>query len=297
MAGRAVKAIAIGKFDALHRGHRALIDAAAKAGRPVLLTFSGMAKELGWAERLPLVAPSDRARVIAEWSRELGVDIESAQMEFQQVRPLSPEAFVALLKDRLPAGVVVVGHDFRFGHGRAGGIDELRALASKAGIAVAVVEAVTHDGAVISSSRVRSDLEAGHCHAVTACLGRPHRVVAKVVRGDGRGRKLGFPTANCGALENQPPGAGVYAGRAWVAGKGPWPAAINAGTTPTVATDRPFALEAHLIGFDRDCYGERIELDLLARLRGERKFPDLDALRAQVTEDIRTAAQLVGNAK
>ncbi|MBA3685517.1 MAG: riboflavin kinase, partial [Planctomycetes bacterium] len=107
-----------------------------------------------------------------------------------------------------------------------------------------------------------------------------------------RGRTLGFATANCGTPENQVPAGGVYAARVWIDGRGPWPAAVNAGYVPTVAGERPFTVEAHLIGFSEACYGARIEIDLLARLREERRFPDLAALVAQIRADVARAGEV-----
>jgi riboflavin kinase/FMN adenylyltransferase len=283
---------AIGKFDSLHLGHRALVQNAALWGKPSLLTFPGMAEVLGWGERLPLVAPNDRVRILDEWSDMIGREITITEVPFTEVRELKPLEFIKLLKDKLGAAAVVVGDDFRFGHDRSGDADELARLGKKHGIQVKIIAPVRYDDVVISSSRVRNALEEGRVHEVSGCLGRPYRVVAKVVRGDGRGNKIGFPTANCGALENQPPAAAVYAGGAWIDGEGPWPAAINAGDRPTVDNSGSYALEAHLVGYDGDCYGKRIELELFARLRGERKFPDLDALKAQIRTDIQLTKDL-----
>jgi riboflavin kinase/FMN adenylyltransferase len=277
-------ALAIGKFDALHRGHRALADQAARLGEPALLTFAGMAAVLGWSPRPPLVAPGDRGRVLGEWG------VRELSLPFAEIRPLDPAAFLRRLA-ALGADALVVGDDFRFGRDRAAGVAELPALAAASGLRWAVVPAVHIDGAAVSSSRVRAALAAGDVALAQRLLGRPHRLCATVVRGDGRGRQIGFPTANCGQPANQPPAAGVYAARAHLAGRS-WPAAVNAGHVPTVSGDRPFTVEAHLIGYEGDCYGKPIALDLLARLRDERKFPGLDALKAQIAADVVAATTI-----
>lgn len=288
-------ALAIGKFDALHRGHRALIERAARLGEPALLTFSGMAAVLGWrADWQPLVAPSDRARVLAGWSEQLGRPVRVLELPFADVQPLAATEFLAVVRDRLGAGAVVVGDDFRFGRGRAAGADDLPTLAAAAGLTHAVVPAVHEGGAAVSSSRVRAAVIAGDVALAARLLGRPYRHNGTIQRGDGRGRALGFPTANCGAPENLTPGGGVYAARAWIAGRGPWPAAVNAGHLPTIGDGRVFTVEAHLIGYDGDGYGAPIALDLVARLRDERRFASLDELKTQIARDVAAAAATAG---
>ena len=287
-------AIAIGKFDALHLGHRALAAAAAGLGAPALLGFSGMAAELGWPERPPLVAASDRARVLEAWGKEFGWRLCLLELPFAEVRPLAPADFLALLRHRFSAAAVVVGADFRFGRGRAAGADELPTLAAALAMRTVVVPPVLDAGQPVSSSRVRAALAAGDCAIATRLLGRPHRLVGTVQRGDGRGRQLGFPTANCGKLQNQPPAAGVYAAHAWIAGDGPWPAAVNAGHLPTIGGGRAFSVEAHLLGFRKDCYGQRLELELIDRLREERAFASLDELKARIALDVAEVGRRLG---
>lgn len=286
-------AFAIGKFDALHLGHRALIEHAALMAPPALLSFFGIAEVLGWPARSPLVAASDRVRILRDWSEHIGRSVGITEIPFASVHKLKPEEFVELMRERLGAAAIVVGDDFRFGHGRAADAADLARIGKNLGIEVKIVAPVRYDNDVISSSRVRTALEQGRMHEVTGCLGRPYRIVATVVHGQGRGKSIDVPTANCGNLENQPPATAVYAGRGWVDGKGPWPAAINAGVRPTVDNSHAFTLEAHLIGYSGDCYGKRIELELFARLRGERKFPDLQALQEQIQADIQLTKDLV----
>lgn len=281
-----MRACAIGKFDALHLGHRALIERARGLGEPALVTFSGMAEVLGWTSRPPLLAASDRQRVLALWhSSELS-------LPFSEVRPMSPAAFLQHMVT-LGAGALIVGEDFRFGHNRCAGIAELPNLAASAGLRWDIVPAVVVDGMPVSSSRVRQTLESGNVAMVARLLGRPYRLCGTVVHGDGRGRQLGFPTANCGMLANQPPAAGVYAAQAWIGDRGPWPAAVNAGLLPTVAGQRLFRVEAHLIGFSGDAYDQPIAVELHHRLRAEQKFPDVSALTAQIAIDVANAGALM----
>lgn len=275
------KAIAVGKFDALHLGHRALAERAADLGQPRLLRLTGLAEAFGWPQRAPLVAEDDRARVLAGWAGHP----DEAAAAFAELRPLDAAGFLDWLMRHHGATALVVGADFRCGRGRSAGVAELAPLCTARGIQLTVVEPVQAGGAVASSSRVRDALAAGDVVAAALYLGRPHRLVGTVVRGDGRGLGLGFPTANLGRPRNQAPAPGVYAATAVIAGRS-WPAAVNVGVLPTVGADRPLTVEAHLVGYAGDCYGADLALDLTARIRDERRFASLDELKAQIARDI-----------
>jgi riboflavin kinase/FMN adenylyltransferase len=289
------RAICVGKFDALHLGHRALAErAVAIEGSACLLGFTGMAEILGWPARRPLIAPSDRPRVLERWSAELGGAVTQAALPFAEIRPLAAAEFLRLLRERFAARTLVVGEDFRGGRGREAGVAELGPLAASLGLRLEVVPHRDAEGAAISSSRVREALAQGDVATARACLGRPHRVVGTVARGDGRGRGIGFPTANCAERENQEPASGVYAAVAELGGAR-FAAAVNIGRLPTIAPDRPLTVEAHLIGFSRDCYDERIALDFVARIREERRFGSLDELKAQIARDVEQARSLAAS--
>jgi riboflavin kinase/FMN adenylyltransferase len=281
-------ALCIGKFDALHRGHRALAEAARTLGPPRLLRFTGMAEALGWTPRLPLVAESERAAVLAAW------DAGEAILPFATVRDLDLDRFAALVAERFAACALVVGADFRGGRGRSADAAALAAAGRARGLAVQVVPQVGEGGAPISSSRIRALLAAGEVAAAAALLGRPHRLAGRVVSGDGRGRTLGFPTANCAERENVEPGIGVYAGFAEVAGVRR-AAAINIGRLPTIGADRPLTVEAHLLGWDGDCYGERLVLEFHHRLRGEQRFASRDELARRIAQDVAAAGALTAS--
>ena len=278
------KAIAVGKFDALHLGHRALAERAAGLGSPRLLRLTGLAEAFGWPQRAPLVAEDDRARVLAGWAGHP----DEAAAAFAELRALDAAGFLDWLRRSHAATALIVGADFRCGRGRLAGVVELAPLCAARGLTLAVVEPVQVGGAAASSSRVREALAAGDVAAAARCLGRPHRLVGRVVRGDGRGRGLGFPTANLGQPRNQAPAPGVYAARAVIAGAS-WAAAVNVGVLPTLGADRPLTVEAHLLGYAGDCYGADLALDLTVRIRDERRFASLDALKAQIAVDVRTA--------
>lgn len=279
MSGRL--ALAVGKFDALHRGHRRLAEAARRLGEARLLRLTGLAEAFGWRPRPPLVAETDRARILAGWGiGELAVDIAS-------IRHLDAAGFVAWLRTECGAGALVVGPDFRCGRGRSAGVRELAPLAAAVGLGLVVVPAAELAGRAVSSSRIRRALERGRVALAAAGLGRPHRLMGIVVPGDGRGRTLGFPTANLGMPANLPPAPGVYAAWAELDGRR-WPAAVMIGPLPTVGV-RELRIEAHLVGYAGDCYGRPLALDCIARLRPPQRFPDLERLRRQIAADVQEA--------
>lgn len=287
MRGRVV---ALGKFDALHRGHRALVARAAELGAPALLGFAGMAQVLGWAERLPLCDAAEEASVLAAWSRELGRVVSAHQLDFAAVRGLAPAAFVALLREEHGIAGVVTGTDFRFGRDRSGDAQELARLCAARGLACAAVPPVRDTtGAVISSSGLREALARGELDRVADWLGRPYVLRGRVARGDGRGRTLGFPTANVTGYGRQPPGSGVYAALALLQDGREHPAVVNIGTQPSIGPGRPLAVEVHLPDWSGDLYGQSLIVCFRRRLRAEQRFPDLAALRAQITADVAEA--------
>ena len=280
--------VCLGKFDALHRGHRALATCAAASGESVrLVCFSGMAEALGWQPRLPLTAPHDRGRILASWP---GAPSE-VELPFAEIRELDAADFVRLIAHRLGATTVVVGEDFRGGRGRHADVAAFVAAGLSAGVTVQAVAAVADDHGPVSSTRVRSALAAGDLDTVEALLGRPHRLVGTVVRGDGRGKKIGIPTANLGHRENQEPGAGVYAAWAFIADHR-IPAVVNIGNVPTAGEDRPLTVEAHLLDWQGDCYDQPLALECEQRIRTEQRFASFNDLVAQIHTDIANAKTL-----
>lgn len=285
-----VTVLCIGKFDALHRGHRALAERATASGQPVaLLRFSGMAEVLGWEPRVALVAECDRARILATWP---GSPAE-VDLPFALIRGLDAAGFLALARERFATTALVVGEDFRGGRGRTADVAAFTAAGVACGVSVVAVPAVSDATGAVSSTRVRTLLAAGDVAGAALLLGRPQRVVGTVVRGDGRGRGIGIPTANLGERLNQAPAAGVYAAWAWL-GERRVPAAVNIGVVPTAGDNRPATVEAHLIGWSGDCYGQRLDLEFIKRLRDERRFPDFTTLVAQIRADVADAAQVLG---
>ncbi len=288
--------LCLGKFDALHRGHRALAERAERVAAPgeptCLLSFSGMAEALGWQARLPLTAPADRARILATWP---GTPAE-VELPFADIRALDADDFVRLVQARLGATALVVGEDFRGGRGRHADVAAFTQAGRAVGLAIWAVAPVADADGPVSSTRVRAALAAGEVTAVETLLGRRHRLWGRVVRGDGRGRQIGIPTANLGERENQEPGPGVYAAWAYVGpqrgGQQRVPAVVNIGRVPTAGADRALTVEAHLLDWQTDIYEARVVLEFVQRLRDERRFPDFTELVAQIHADIAVATSV-----
>jgi riboflavin kinase/FMN adenylyltransferase len=228
----------------------------------------------------------------AEALAELGVDRLAVLPFTWELAQQSPAAFVrGVLHRALGARVVVVGANFRFGHGRQGDVAALRALGAEVGFRVREVEPVAHEGAPISSSRIREALARGAVEAARVLLGRRFFVDGTVAAGAGRGRSLGVPTANITPDNETLPGGGVYAG--WcrlldAPGAGPLPAVINVGRRPTFGGGAT-VVEAHLLGFAADLYGRRLRVEFEARLREERRFPGPRELLTQIQRDVQEA--------
>ena len=290
-------AIAIGKFDALHSAHRALLERAAACAQPALLHFSGMAEELGWDKRLPLVGALERERVLKQWSAALGKEIKSIAIPFADVRRLNPEEFIRYLQEQYPFVALVTGDNFRFAYQRAGTVEILQELGRRLHFRVETVSGISDGKALISSSRIREAIEAGDCAVAQQLLGRPYAVHGRVVEGDQRGRRLGFPTANIQGIDNLIPAAAVYAAFVRLADQALCvPAAVNIGYLPSIADFRPLSVEAHLIDWSGDCYDEQMTVYFIQRLREEQKFESLDALQAQIADDVAEAGRVLAAA-
>jgi riboflavin kinase/FMN adenylyltransferase len=293
--GRSV--VTIGVFDGVHRGHQATIGHAVKRAKDlgiqsVVVSFDPHPAEVVRPGSHPavLTEPGYKAELI----EALGVDVLCVQPFTVEFSRLSPEAFVHdVLVEHLHARVVVVGENFRFGHRAAGDVGLLERLGRAFGFAVESAPLVTENGTVFSSTYIRSCVAAGDVTAAAVALGRPHRVEGVVVRGERRGRELGFPTAN--VLHSRyaaVPAHGVYAG--WLELRGERRmAAISIGTKPTFAGhDRE--VEAYVLDFDGDLYGEHVALDFAAHLREMRRYEGVDPLVRQMREDVDQVRELLG---
>ncbi len=293
--GRSV--VTIGVFDGVHRGHQEIIGHTVKRARElglqsVVVTFDPHPSEVVRPGSHPPVLTEPARK--AELMEQLGVDVLCAIPFTLEFSRLSAEAFVHdVLVAHLHAAVVVVGENFRFGHRAAGDVPLLRRLGRTFGMAVEDAPLVEGDDTVFSSTYIRSCVDAGDVTAAARALGRPHRVEGVVIRGDRRGRELGFPTAN---LLTGPyaavPADGVYA--AWlVRGRGErLPAAVSIGTNPTFS-GRERRVEAFVLDFDGDLYGERLALDFVAHLREQRIYTGIEPLVAQIQEDVAQTREIL----
>ncbi len=286
--GRSV--VTIGVFDGVHRGHQEIIEHTVKRARElgvqsVVVTFDPHPSEVVRPGSHPpvLTEPARKAELI----EQLGVDVLCVLPFTLEFSRLSAEAFVHdVLVAHLHAALIVVGENFRFGHRAAGDVDLLRRLGRTFGFGVEGAPLVADDSTVFSSTYIRSCVDAGDVTAAARALGRPHRVEGVVVRGDGRGREIGFPTANLlTGRYAAVPADGVYA--AWlVRGRGErLPAAVSIGTNPTFSGQER-RVEAYVLDFDADLYGERLALDFVTRLREMRTYTGVDPLVAQIQEDV-----------
>jgi riboflavin kinase/FMN adenylyltransferase len=279
--------VAVGEFDGVHIGHREVIS-----GADTVLTFEPHPRQV--------VAPDAAPKLLTSFPRKeeliasLGVE-ELVVIPFdKEFSKLTAQEFVdQVIVQTLQAGQVSVGENFRFGN-RAKGDPDL--LAADSRFTTRVVPLVEVEGEIVSSSHIRGLVAAGEVELAGRFLGAPFQLQGTVVEGDRRGRTLGFPTANLVPDERYVyPGHGVYACMARVAGE-ERPAAVNVGVRPTFATGRGMLVEAYLLDFDADIYGEELRIDFLRRLRGERRFDTAEALVEQMHSDVEQtrAATLAG---
>jgi riboflavin kinase/FMN adenylyltransferase len=296
----------IGVFDGVHRGHQQIIararQLATERGLPtVLLTFTPHPSEVVRPGSHPPQLTTNTRK--AELAAALGVDVVVFLPFTLEFSKLTPEEFIhqALVAD-LHADAVVVGENFRFGHKAAGDVAMLAELGSRWGFDAEGVALLAEGGRPISSTYIRSCVEAGDMAAAAQALGRPHRLDGVVVRGDQRGRGLGFPTANVRTASFAAvPTDGIYAGR--VVRIDEWgntlealpalPAAVSVGTNPTF-DGRHRSVEAYVLDFDNDLYGQNLGVEFVHRLRGMVRFDSVDDLIAQMTDDVVRTRQLLG---
>lgn len=288
--------LTIGVFDGVHRGHqeiiRQLTAGAHENGAPaVVLTFSRHpAQVLGGAELKWLTTPDERAEILAG----LGVDVVITHPFDKQTAALTSEEFMAQVKEHLGLQKLLAGYDFALGHNRTGNVPRLIEIGHQIGYDVLPVAAVQFDGQIISSTLIRQQIKDGDVAGAAVKLGRPYALSGAVMRGDGRGRTIGIPTANMDVpLEKAIPANGVYACQTFVGADG-YKAVVNIGVRPTFTSGGVAPrVEAHLLGFDADIYDQTIRLEFIERLRGEQKFSGIDALVAQIRMDIAEANDIL----
>ncbi len=287
--------VTVGVFDGLHRGHAHLIETAlaSAAGRPVaLVTFDPHPRAvLGPPKHHRLLTPiAERLDHLRRWPLAavavLRFDATVAQQTYAQ--------FVrGSLVELLGARLIVLGYNLRLGHQRQGTTERIAELGREVGFEVSVVAPFELDGVPVSSTRIRDLLDAGEVREAGVLLGRAYELRGKVVPGAGRGRGLGFPTANLQMpAEKLVPSSGVYAARASVGGRR-YPVALSIGSAPTFGEAAAPSVEAHLVDFDGDLYGAELRVELVERLRAQQRFATPAALASEIARDVERVRALV----
>src|SRR3954471_758174 len=289
--------LAVGNFDGLHRGHMKIIDrvrrrAGERGGTPAALTFEPHPPRVLRPDKAPQLLMTKEQKLEAlSRSGMQGVAVVSFTHELSR---LDPEAFVrTVLVDWLGVVEVWVGANFLFGHDRAGTFSVLRTLGIRYGFRAEKIDPVRYKDFVVSSTRIRRLLAEGRVDEACSLLAHHYFIDGVFARGAGRGRELGFPTANIATANELVPPSGVYATTVTIDDI-VYPSITNIGLRPTFGdVDRPI-IETHVFDMTRDLYGTTLRVSFVQRLRDERAFPDVDSLRAQIEADCRSARRLFG---
>jgi riboflavin kinase / FMN adenylyltransferase len=292
-------AVTIGNFDGVHRGHARLIKRLRKlademGGPAVVFTFD---PHPAWILRpdaapQPLVWNERKAEILAE----LGADavlIYPADRAFLELD--ARQFFERIVRGKLGARAMVEGPNFFFGHNRTGTLEVLRRFCAASGMRLEVAEPVDVNGQAVSSSRIRALIIEGRMAEARQMLGRPYRIRGVVVRGAGRGAKLGYPTANITQIDTLLPPDGIYAGRAWIDQSG-YTAAISLGTNPTF-DETALKVEIFLLDFQGDLYDRPLQIDFFTLLRETKRFDSVEALIKQMALDVASARSIAAKAE
>ena len=289
--------VTVGTFDGVHRGHWAVLEeirerARATNRRSVLVTFDPHPLRIVRPEHAPplLTTPLEKKEILAESGLEYAVFIAFTET----LSRYSPRRFVEeILVDRLHVEELVIGFDHGFGRDRSGNADTLREIGADLGFDVDVVPPVEAGEEAVSSTRIRAAVAAGRMEEARMCLGRPYSIRGVVVRGDGRGKGLGFPTANLEVSTSDKliPPSGIYAVRG-VLKRGTYVGALHLGPRPTFAGSPP-SIELHLLDFEGDIYGEAVRIDFVQYLRPVLPFDSVGALIDQMRADVDLARHVV----
>jgi riboflavin kinase/FMN adenylyltransferase len=287
--------LALGNFDGLHRGHTKIIErirrgAAERGGTSLVLTFDPHPPRVVRPDKAPLLLMTLAQKL--EALAKAGVQGAAIVRFTHELSRWEPETFVrAVLVDWLHVAEVWVGADFLFGRDRSGNFSLLRALGSQYGFRAEKIDPIRYKDFVVSSTRIRRLVTEGRVDEAGALLGHHFFVDGTVVRGAGRGRELGIPTANLESRNELVPPDGVYATTVTIDGV-VYPGVTNIGVRPTFGDTAKAVVEVHALGLERDLYGQCLRLGFVQRLRDERRFPDVDALKAQIEADLRRARRL-----
>jgi len=283
-------ALTIGNFDGVHLGHQAMLSELVRAARGLglpacVLTFEPHPREFFAPDQAPVRLTSLREKI--ELLAARGIDrLHVCRFNYELAQVSAPQFIERVLVEGLGVRWLLVGDDFRFGARRAGNFVTLARAAPRFGFEVKAMESVILDGERVSSTAVRTALAAGDLARAARLLGRPYSISGRVVRGDGLGRKLGFPTANVQMKHNRPPLTGIFAVEVSGATDRVLRGAASLGVRPTVTERGRPVLEVHLLNFDGELYGEHLRVDFLHKLRDEEKYADLATLTRQIALDV-----------
>lgn len=292
-AAAAPVALTIGNFDGVHLGHQEMLAelkrAATRLGLSTcVLTFEPHPREFFAPDKAPTRLTSLREKL--ELLAACGVDrVHVCRFNYAFAQTTAEDFIDGIIARGLGARWVLVGDDFRFGARRAGSLVMLKQAAPRLGLEVAALASVTLDGERVSSTALRQALAAGDLERAGRLLGRTYSISGRVVRGDGLGRKLGFPTANVQMKHNRPPLTGIFAVRLHGAASEPLPAVASLGVRPTVKQQGAPVLEVHALDFSGDLYRRHVRVEFLHRLRDEEKYADLATLTRQIALDAKNA--------
>jgi riboflavin kinase / FMN adenylyltransferase len=288
--------LTIGVFDGVHRGHREIIqklvrEAHANDAPAAVLTFHPHpASVLTGKEIKCLTTPDERADLLAS----LGVDVIITQRFTRDLSTATAHEYMSALKQNLGLSRLLIGYDFALGRGREGNAARLTEIGSELGYTVEVMPAVSDESGVISSTEIRKLVSTGNVAEAANLLGRRYQIGGEIIHGAGRGKKINFPTANIDYPEQKViPANGIYA--CWATlGNEKFMAATNVGFNPTFTPERQVAsVEAYLLDFDRDIYGEQLKLEFVERLRDEMKFESVERLIQKMRGDVTQTREIL----
>ena len=286
--------LALGNFDGLHRGHLKIVErvkrgAAEQGGTPMAMTFDPHPPRVVRPDKAPPLLMTKEQRL--EALHRAGIQCVAVVRFTHDLSQWDPETFVrTVLVEWLRVSKVWVGANFLFGRGRSGNFSLLRTLGQRYGFRADKIDPVRYKDFVVSSTRIRRLVSEGRIDEAGALMGHPYYVDGTIVEGRGRGREIGFPTANMRTENELVPPHGVYATTITIDGI-VRAALTNIGVRPTFG-ESEVAIETHVLDYSGDLYGRRVRLSFVQRLRDERRFPDVDALRAQIEADQRRAERL-----
>jgi riboflavin kinase/FMN adenylyltransferase len=288
--------LTIGVYDGVHRGHQQIIrklvhDAHAQNEPAVVLTFDPHpASVLSGREIKCLTTPDERAELLGN----LGVDFVLTQRFTRDLSTATAQEYMSTLKQTLGLKRLLIGYDFALGKGREGNATRLAEIGREMDYSVEVIPAVSDESGVISSTEIRKLISTGNVNEASNLLGHNYIMSGEVIHGAERGRKIGFPTANVEYPQQKAiPSNGIYACRATL-GAEQFMAATNIGFNPTFTPERKTpSLEAYLLDFDRDIYGQNLKLEFVARIRDELKFDSVEALIEKIKEDVRVTRKIM----